>query len=111
MLVSAMNASPTDRRLIEARRRLALASEHVNALQWQAICGVYDAAVFDAAVLALNRAIVDVRAAMTELRGGPGACLHSASELSSQTTPRMQFARWLVTTGRLHESVDMTESD
>src|SRR5690349_1750614 len=103
MLVTAMNASSMDRRLDEARRRLALASEHVSALQWQAICGVYDAAVFDAAVLALNRAIVDVRAAMTELHSEPGPGLHGASDLSSQTPQRLQFAKWLVTTGRLHE--------
>jgi hypothetical protein len=105
-------------RLVAAEAKLAQAVHRLRALQSAALYGNYDAADFDRAVLTYREArseAYDARNAWAhqqqrEAAGMAGTAAvgvmsppEAPAEVAFEPTPRMQFVRWLVQTGRLSE--------
>ena len=112
-----MDANAVQQRLIEAETKLSRALQRLHALRRAALYGNYDPVEFDRAVMSYREAEADVqsaREAWANLKQGaadtlaPTAVADRAAEEEPEPepleiTPRLQFVKWLVETGRLSD--------
>ena len=112
-----MDANAVQQRLIEAETKLSRALQRLHALRRAALYGNYDPVEFDRAVMSYREAEADVqsaREAWASLQQGAADTLvptavaerpveEEAEPEPLEITPRLQFAKWLVETGRLSD--------
>jgi hypothetical protein len=112
-----MDANAVQQRLIEAETKLSRALQRLHALRRAALYGNYDPVEFDRAVMSYREAEADVqsaREAWANLQQGAGETLAPTAVAERmpeeekepeplEITPRLEFAKWLVETGRLSD--------
>jgi len=112
-----MEAENVQQQLIDAETKLSRALQRLHALRRAALYGNYDPVEFDRAVMAYRESESEVQQARESwAQMHQGASLVQAAAATGlsegsveddapseplQITPRLQFAKWLVETGRL----------
>ncbi|MBI3972184.1 MAG: hypothetical protein HY332_12915 [Chloroflexi bacterium] len=105
-----MSTENGNQRLIDAESKLSQALQRLHALRRAALYGNYDPAEFDRAVMAYREAESEVQQAREAYARSQVAQVTPEREFVAvgpqaplTVTKRMEFARWLVETGRLSD--------